>query len=70
MSYTVIIVIVRGYSQRIRLLKTNVSNSFKTYKKMIMPENYIRNRIPTVKLKIKGKSMGKSGYRTSVKFKL
>jgi len=27
-------------------------------------------RIPTVKLKIPGKSMGKSGYRTSVTFKL
>ena len=28
------------------------------------------NRIPTVKLRIPGKSMGKSGYRTSVTFKL
>ena len=40
-------------------------------KKVEQEQNFeVGFRIPTVKLKIPGKSMGKAGYRTSVTFKL
>ena len=45
------------------------------YSQRFLPDNissvsWFDDRIPTVKLKIPGKAMGKVGYRTSVTFKL
>ena len=48
----------------------DVEKNIIAYFEMKFDKDSMETRIPTVKLKIAGKSMGKAGYRTTVTFKL